>query len=501
MMHNHMDDSQVSLDTHVRLRPLMGWWIRMVNKYAHFPWAASPVGDYVVRQLDLCNPRQLRLLIKFEARHKKRRALLDSLRSRILVDSIMGHQAVLKLTENVIAVKRDAVAIALHFHHTSELGEIMRVIAAEKEMAADLDASESTLFAFTTVLVRALRHCVCQAAKQDDRGQGVSTLQFALSKKSLQEAIDEGDIFDNPLARDQRSPAPARELEWAGMNTDTDTTNPSSTDPEALEEVVQSNEAVPPEDNDERSADIKESLVTNVQEIDQESSLDQIARMIEFAKVSVQDFGIARLREDAFTQHGENGTAVGAAIKAKITVRKASEQGLQNTEVGNLSTANTMACAFARQILTIDCDEGRVEPTVHHWLWGKQRTLPLPLQTTVGSRRQQRFQAALEVLLYMIHEIDFQSGKKMGAGAAVANAARKQIRMTNLATNLYQINMFERYSQLTVDHEEQFSLQAHLQTIDDGGVRDMMEMQTLNEEIEQAQAFEDNIEKMNDLMV
>jgi hypothetical protein len=240
-------------------------------------------------------------------------------------------------------------------------------------------------------MVRALRHCVCQAAKQDDRGQGVSTLQFALSKKSLQEAIDEGDIFDNPLARDQRSPAPARELEWAGMNTDTDTTNPSSTDPEALEEVVQSNEAVPPEDNDERSADIKESLVTNVQEIDQESSLDQIARMIEFAKVSVQDFGIARLREDAFTQHGENGTAVGAAIKAKITVRKASEQGLQNTEVGNLSTANTMACAFARQILTIDCDEGRVEPTVHHWLWGKQRTLPLPLQTTVGSRRQQRF--------------------------------------------------------------------------------------------------------------
>jgi hypothetical protein len=114
MMHNHMDESQVSLDVHVQLRPMMSWWIRMVNKHGSHPWAGGLAGEHVAKQLDLCNIKQLRLLLKFEQHHKNRRALVDSLKTRMLVDKITQHPAVFKLTENIVAAKRDALAVRTH---------------------------------------------------------------------------------------------------------------------------------------------------------------------------------------------------------------------------------------------------------------------------------------------------------------------------------------------------------------------------------------------------
>ena len=63
-----------------------------------------------------------------------------------------------------------------------------------------------------------------------------------------------------------------------------------------------------------------------------------------------------------------------------------------------------------------------------HPLWGSIPVLPLPLQTTVATRRKARFDAAIDVILSMITEIAFHSQQNDGVGeeTAVSDAARRQ---------------------------------------------------------------------------
>jgi hypothetical protein len=505
LLHNHMDDSQVDLEVHARLRSLMGWWVRMVNKYAHFPWSGSALGDYVMRQLDQCSLPQLRVLIKFEAARKNRRAILDSMKCRILVNAIMRHPAVRKLTENTISVKRDAVAIALHFEHTSELAEIVRVISEEKENAMLAHEAASPMFAFISGLVGCVKHWVFRAKRQNDKG-GVSDttdVDLALPKESIGKAIKQAKdaaIFVNPLRVDDDDNGDG-DIGGDGsglLNYDVEPgiahmQSPSTLDAKVANEVQRE---VQQRKEPESSYDIRSALKEDIHDIDHETNLDQMALMTEYGKVALQDLLIAKMREDAFDQQ-EGGA--GAQLKdrkddtrdnqRKLTTAASSRSLLQestaltNTEE-NIRTANTVAKAFARQIVTMDPDANRVEPVRHSCIWGDQKLLPLPLQTTEISRRLERFLAVTDVFVGMINEIEFHRHKNDGIDVkgSIEGAARREIArgamgdmdemMGDIVDN---INTMDRYEAAEAFYEDDFNLHSHVGASDH--LNDMMDME------------------------
>jgi hypothetical protein len=183
----------------------------------------------------------------------------------------------------------------------------------------------------------------------------------------------------------------------------------------------------------DNSVDIHASLLEDIQGLNEDTSIDQLARMAEYGSVAVQDLLLARLREDSFDSKeddaGNGGTIVGAVLKSAVKAEdKQQLAAATDLEHHTIRTVNITAHAFARQLLTVDCDEGRDEPMTQHPLWGSIPVLPLPLQTTVATRRKARFDAAIDVILSMITEIAFHSQQNDGVGeeTAVSDAARRQ---------------------------------------------------------------------------
>eukprot|EP01043_Picozoa_sp_COSAG02_P057332 COSAG02_NODE_6943_length_3272_cov_12.468704_1_plen_679_part_10 len=192
MMHNHMDDSQVSLHTHSVLRDCMGCWIRAVNKHGNRPWSGGHAGEFVNKQIDQCNVQQLRMLYKFESEHKCRGALLNVIKTRILVAKIMAHPAVAKLTENTVQARQDAIAIAMHFNRSAELAEIVRVLSEEKEKADDMDDETSMVFHYSsTIMDKLFRCCTCQCRKKTSTFIDEDTeLEGARSQREIRAEIE-----------------------------------------------------------------------------------------------------------------------------------------------------------------------------------------------------------------------------------------------------------------------------------------------------------------------
>jgi hypothetical protein len=246
----------------------------------------------------------------------------------------------------------------------------------------------------------------------------------------------------------------------------------------------------------ESSYDIRSALKEDIHDIDHETNLDQMALMTEYGKVALQDLLIAKMREDAFDQQ-EGGA--GAQLKdrkddtrdnqRKLTTAASSRSLLQestaltNTEE-NIRTANTVAKAFARQIVTMDPDANRVEPVRHSCIWGDQKLLPLPLQTTEISRRLERFLAVTDVFVGMINEIEFHRRKNDGIDVkgSIEGAARREIArgamgdmdemMGDIVDN---INTMDRYEAAEAFYEDDFNLHSHVGASDH--LNDMMDME------------------------